>query len=152
MKGDSMFTKYNEQCRKIMISAREEMKKLKQAYIGTEHIILAILKNDKLTVTKKLNDNNINYKNFREKTIKLLGIGDKESDYYVYTPLLKHILDEAEILAKNLNEDYVSIEHILCVIFDENEGVAIRVLIEMGINIDVLLKEFSMKRIKKNRQ
>ena len=145
-----MFTKYNEQCKKVMLTSREEMKNLKQLYIGTEHFLLAILKNNKLSITKKLNKYNIYYENFKSKLISTLGIGDGETNYYVYTPLLKHILEEAEQLAKNLNEEYVSIEHILCIMFDENEGVAIRVIIEMGVNIEMLSKEFSIKRTKKN--
>ena len=145
-----MFTKYNEQCRKILISSREEMKNLKQQYIGTEHFLLSVLKNNKLTITNKLNRYNVYYNNYRQTLIKLLGVGEKESEYYVYTPLLKHILEESELLAKNLNEEYVSLEHIISIIFNEGDGVAIRVLIEMGINIEKLSKEFSIKKIKKN--
>lgn len=144
-----MFTKYNEECRKILVAAREEMICLKQQYIGTEHFLLAVLNNKNLSVTKKLNKYNIYYDNYKFELIKLLGIGNKKCNYCVFTPLFKHIIEESEILTKNLNEDYVSLEHILCVLFEECEGVAVRILIEMGIDIEKLSKDFSIRRMKK---
>ena len=56
-----MFTKFNEEVRKTLIQAKKEMKKLKHPYVGSEHMLLGMLKNEKYNVTKILNKNGINY-------------------------------------------------------------------------------------------
>jgi len=144
-----MFPKYHEHVKKVLISAKEEMLKLKHAYVGTEHVLLAILKNTNYLITKQFNKYDINYNNYKKKLIDEIGYGKNVSKYFVYTPFLKHVIDEAEILAKNQGEECVLLEHIITIIFNENEGVAVSVLMSMNINIEALSKEFCIKKSKK---
>ncbi len=95
-----MYTKFSEEVRKALIQAKSEMKKLKHPYVGSEHLMLAILKNEKNNITKILNNNGINYNNFKNQIIKVVGVGKKENEWYLYTPLLKRIIEESVALCK----------------------------------------------------
>ena len=64
-----MFSKFNEESRKVLIDSKKEMAELKHPYIGSEHLILSILKNSGYKVTKILNKNGINYDNFKRETL-----------------------------------------------------------------------------------
>ena len=70
-----MFSKFNEESRKVLIDSKKEMAELKHPYIGSEHLILSILKNSGYKVTKILNKNGINYDNFKRELLKVIGVG-----------------------------------------------------------------------------
>lgn len=147
-----MFTKFNEETRKALIQSKNEMKKLKHPYVGSEHLLLALLKNKNYSVTTVLNKFDIDYEKFRKKVIEIIGIGKSENDWYLYTPLLKRVIEEAILLCKENNEEEVTLEHLLWALIEEGEGVALRILICLNVNIDDLSKEiFIGKRVKKNR-
>ena len=84
-----MFSKFNEESQKILLGAKKEMKQLKNPYVGSEHLLLAILDNKELDLTKKLNSYNLTYKNFRDEIVKVIGTSKESNDWYLYTPLLK---------------------------------------------------------------
>ena len=147
-----MFTKFNEETRKALIQSKNEMKKLKHPYVGSEHLLLALLKNKNYSVTTVLNKFDIDYEKFRKKVIEIIGIGKSENDWYLYTPLLKRVIEEAILLCKESNEEEVTLEHLLWALIEEGEGVALRILICLNVNIDDLSKEiFIGKKVKKNR-
>ena len=147
-----MFTKFNEETRKALIQSKNEMKKLKHPYVGSEHLLLALLKNKNYSVTTVLNKFDIDYEKFRKKVIEVIGLGKYENDWYLYTPLLKRVIEEAILLCKENNEEEVTLEHLLWALIEEGEGVALRILICLNVNIDDLSKEiFIGKRVKKNR-
>ena len=136
-----MYTKFSEEVRKALIQAKSEMKKLKHPYVGSEHLMLAILKNEKNNITKILNNNGINYNNFKNQIIKVVGVGKKENEWYLYTPLLKRIIEESVALCKENNDDEVTLEHLINALIEEGEGVAIRIIICMNIKNFHLKKE-----------
>ena len=75
MKGESMFSKFTEEARKALIGAKREMSELKHSYVGSEHLLLAILKDKNNSIAKKLKEYGIEYSNFRKEIVKALGIG-----------------------------------------------------------------------------
>ena len=83
-----MYSSFTEDARKILIGAKLEMKELKHPYVGSEHLLLSILKNDK-DMKNKLKDYNLTYDRFRNEIIKIIGKGTKTSTCFLYTPLLK---------------------------------------------------------------
>lgn len=149
-----MFWNYSEQARKILIQAKKEMKDLKHPYVGSEHLLLAILKNEN-AVSNRLNELGLNYNKFRDEIINIIGIGKEESSWFLYTPLLKKVLENATIDAKEQNED-IMIEHLFSSLLEEGEGVAIRIIIGMNIDVDELYNEFAYKIVprkgKKNKK
>ena len=144
VKGDSMFGNFEEETRKVLIHAKEEMKALKHPYVGSEHLLLAILKDDN-DISDKLKSYHITYEAVREEIIKMIGIGSKDSEWFLYTPLLKRVLEQAVVDSKENNQGVVTIEHLFSSLLEEGEGVALRILVGMDVDIDDLYQEFSYK-------
>ena len=145
-----MFTNFEEETRKILNNAKKECKLLKHEYIGTEHLLLAIL-NDKNDVRNKLNDYGIDYKKFKEEVINIIGVGNKEEEVLTYTPLLKRIIENVILENREFNKGDISLNNLFIGLLDESDGVAIRILLEFNIDIDELYSEFnnSVFKIKK---
>lgn len=137
-----MFSKFTEDARKVLVDSKKEMVSLKHPFIGTEHILLSILKNTNNSVYKKLSRFNLTYKSFKDTLIDIVGYGKEENEYFLYTPLVKKIIEEAILEARENNEGEVTLEHLFLSMLEEGEGVAIRILLSMDIDIDELYKEF----------
>lgn len=135
-----MFSNFEEETRNIIVNAKVEMKKLKHPYVGSEHLLLAILKDDN-NVSKKLKEYNLTYEKFRNELINVVGMGNIESDLFLYTPLLKRVLETASINGKE-DGNIVTIEHLFSAILEEGEGIAIRILLGMRIDLEELDSEF----------
>lgn len=144
-----MIGNFNEEAQKILLNAKLEMIELKHPYIGTEHLILAILKSN-TNLAKKLKDYELTYDKFKEEIIKIIGVGSKKSEYYLYTPLFKKIMQNAILDSKENNNGEVTIEHLFSAFLEEGEGIAIRILIGMGIDVEDMYDEFSSSLIKKH--
>lgn len=83
-----MYSSFTEEARRILIGAKIEMKELKHPYVGSEHLLLSILKNNQ-DLSSKLKEYKLTYENFRSEIIKIIGKGTKNSTCFLYTPLLK---------------------------------------------------------------
>lgn len=147
-----MFGNFSEEARKVMALAKKEMCDLKHPYVGSEHLLLGILKH-KNDVSEKLKDYDVTYENMREEIIHILGKGTEESSWFLYTPLLKRILENAMMDSKENNNGEVTVWHLFSGLLEEGEGVAIRIMLGMGIDLDDLYHTFSYKLIgKKNKR
>ncbi len=140
---------FSEEVQHILKQAKTEMQKLKHAFIGSEHLILSIL-NNKNSVCDKLNNYGINYELYKNKLIKTIGLGKNVNDYFIYTPLLKRVIEEAILDTKEMNSKEVNLNTIFLSLLDEGEGVGIRVLNNLGIDLDSLYDEFNSHSIKNN--
>lgn len=145
-----MFGNFTEEARKILTNARKEMCDLKHPYVGSEHLLLAILK-DKNDISKKLLEYKLDYEKFKEEIIKVVGIGSKTSEWFLYTPLLKRIIENSIIDSKENNNGNVTIEHLFTSMLEEGEGVAIRIMLGMNIDLDELYSDFSYKIVNRSR-
>ena len=142
-----MFVNFSEEVRHILKLAEKEKNELNHPYVGSEHLFLAVLKEGKLVdVFKK---NNLTYDKFKNKLINLVGIGSKKSEFNLYTPLLKRVLENAVIEAKEENLKKVTPEIIILSIMDEENGVAYSILNTLNINIDKLYNDLRRKKINK---
>ena len=139
-----MFGNFTQEARKILIGAKKEMSELRHPYVGSEHMLLSILKNDN-KISKKLKECNLDYSTFRKEIVKIIGMGNTESNWFLYTPLLKRILENAIIDSKENNNGEVTIMHLFSGLLEEGEGVAIRIMLGMNIDIDNLYGEFTYK-------
>ena len=144
-----MFGQFTEEARKILINAKIEMTELKHPYVGSEHFLLAVLKG-KNSISKKLLQYNLDYTIFKNKLIETVGMGSKESEWFLYTPLLKRVMENAILDCKENNSD-VTIESLFSNLLEEGEGVAIRILLSLNIDLDSLYNEFSYKIFKKKK-
>lgn len=143
-----MIGNFNEEAQKILVNAKIEMANLKHPYIGTEHLVLSILKSN-TNLSKKLKEYNLTYETFKKEIIKIIGIGNKKSEYSLYTPLFKKILQNAIIDSKENNNSEVTTEHLFSSLLEEGEGIAIRIFIGMGLDVEEMYDEFSNSLIKR---
>ena len=147
-----MFSKFNEEAKKVLLNMQKEMSSLKHPYIGSEHLFLSILKYGLEEDKNKLKESGVTYKTFKEELIKIIGIGKESNDYFLYTPLLRNIIDLACMNANEKNKDLVDANDLLLAIFEEGEGIALRILLGMNIDIDNLYDDFINITSKKNKK
>ena len=145
-----MYSSFTEEAREILIGAKREMKDLNHPYVGSEHLLLSILKSDE-DIRKKLAKHGITYDNFKNEIVKIIGKGTKKSTCFLYTPLLKRVMENALYDARENNDGEVTTEHLFFSLLEEGEGIAIRLLVNLKIDLDDLLKDFSFKNIKKTK-
>ena len=143
-----MYSSFTEEARSILIGAKREMKELKHPYVGSEHLLLSILKKD-TDISNKLKKYNLTYEIFKKEIIKIIGKGTKTSICFLYTPLLKRVMENAIYGAKENNDGEVTVGHLFSSLLEEGEGVAIRILINLNVDLDELYQEFAFKNIKK---
>lgn len=141
-----MFGEFTEEARKILVSAKEEMYELKHPYVGSEHLLLAILK-DNNVISKKLKEYNLTYDVLKKEITNIIGVGSEYPEWFLYTPLLKRIIENAIVNSKENNNGDVTVEHLFSSLLEEGEGVGIRVMLGMDIDLDKLYKDFSSKLI-----
>ncbi len=139
-----MFGEFNEDARKVIVGAKKIMKELKHPYIGSEHLILSILKNDE-NLSKKLSKYGLNYNDFYKEIVEIVGMGSKESNWFLYTPLLRRVIENAIEDSRENNNGVVTTNHLFASLLEEGEGVAIRILIGMNIDVDDLYSNFAYK-------
>jgi len=146
-----MFGNFTEEARQIIVRAKKEMYNLKHPYVGSEHLLLAIL-NEKNNISKKLKELDLTYDKLKQEIINIIGIGSTTPEWFLYTPLLRRIMENAIIDSKENNNGEVTIEHLFSSLLEEGEGVAIRIMIGMDIDIDKLYSEFSYKFVSKTKR
>ncbi len=134
-----MRKEYDESLKKILVSAEQEMLSLMHPYVGSEHLLLAILKK-KNKLTEILKRNGLTYSNFKSELIHVIGKGSKKSSHILYTPMLRKIIDVA---IKKAKEKDVNYNHLFKAILDEGEGIAIRLMINMNLDLDFIYNESS---------
>ena len=147
-----MFSRFSEEAQKALILAKKEMNNLRHPYVGSEHLFLAILSLKDIDITKTLEGYGITYEMFKRELIKVVGIGKTANEWFLYTPLLKRVIETAALNSKEKNEVEVSVNELLLAILEEGEGVAIRLLIGLNIDVDFIYNALSndIKGNKKN--
>ena len=141
---DTMFGNFTEEARKILINAKKEMYDLNHPYVGSEHFMLALLKENN-AISRKLKEYNLDYQGFRNEIIEIVGVGSKPSEWFLQTPLLKRVMENAILDSKENNRGEVTLEHLFVSLLEEGEGVAIRIMLGMNIDIESLHTEFCTK-------
>jgi len=138
-----MFDKFTERAQKVLFYAQEDAQLLKHGYVGTEHILLGILKEQDGIAEKCLNDMNVSLEEVRELIEEYEGMGDMElsKNEIPITPRTKRILEDSLTEARTLNHNYISPEHILLALIKQSEGVAFTILSNLGVDFDKLRKD-----------
>ena len=139
-----MFGKFSEEAQRVLVDAQKEMSELKHPYIGSEHLLLAILKNNQ-DLVNKFKKYKITYKSFKEELINLVGIGDNTPDLLLYSSTLKTILENVIIESRETGDE-ISVNELLLSLLNEGEGKAIRILLSLGVDINKLYSDISEKR------
>ena len=137
-----MFNNFGMHLTNIFKRAEQERYELKQPYVGTEHLLLSILALDKDSA-KFFQEYNLTYELFKKELLIVVGTSNIQSEINLYTPMLKRVVSNAEALAKENNNGKVLVKHLLLSLFEEGEGIAIRLLIGLGLDIDTLYENLN---------
>jgi ATP-dependent Clp protease ATP-binding subunit ClpA len=124
----------------ILKKTEKERAALNHPYVGTEHLLLALLAQDN-ALTEHLKIYNLTYNKFKRKLVNIIGKGTKEANYNLYTPMLRNVLSDAEKMALEAGKE-IDDNILFAAIINEGEGIAIRIMQAMKIepnkiNIDV---------------
>ncbi|MDI6860798.1 MAG: ATP-dependent Clp protease ATP-binding subunit [Caldisericia bacterium] len=132
--------------RQVFYLAQEEAQRLNNNYIGTEHLLLGLIRLENTTAAKALTRFNIDYSILASKIREMVSGLSTDEDYYsskriILTPRVKRILELSKMIAQEIGEYYVDTEHILLGMIEEGEGMAIKVLEELGVEPERLKEE-----------
>lgn len=135
---------FNKDVCMILKSAEGEMLNLRHPYVGTEHLLLALLKRDR--VKKICYKFNLTYAGFRDELVRLIGQASKKSEVILYTPLLKLVIDNAYNKSYDEHKEMDEL-YLLSSLFGESDGIALRVAYNMGVDTDALVKELDKPKM-----
>ena len=136
-----MMSNFSEEAQNVLNGAKEEMMGLKHPYIGTEHLILSILRVDN-EIRERLFGYNLSYEGYRKVVMDMVPMGKEEADNFIYTPLLRRVIESSCHKARESGLGDISVRNLFASMLDIGEGTGIRGLVNMGININDLYTEF----------
>lgn len=134
------FDKLTDKARKVLVLAQEEARRLHQPYVGTEHVLLALLKEEDGLAAQALERLGVHYEATVAAIRRIVTIDESTdvSGHLSFTPRVKRVLENSLREAMQMGQSYISTEHLLLGIIRENEGTAIEVLERMGVSGDDL--------------
>lgn len=141
-----MYNNYSLEVKRIFKDAEKIAIDLNHPYIGTEHLLLSLINNDD-KIKKILLKYDLTYDEFLDELLLVVGTSENKKCTCIYTPLLKRVIKTADEISKNKIMEPM---HLLEAILEEGEGIAIRIIISMGIDIDKLYDEIKKKHKKGN--
>jgi ATP-dependent Clp protease ATP-binding subunit ClpC len=133
-----MFNRFTDRARKVLILAQQEAAKYGHGYIGTEHLLLGLLREGEGVAAKALNSLGLEIDSVREQVESILGKGQEQASDIGYTPRAKKVIELAMEEALRLGHNYVGTEHILLGLIREGEGIAAQVLTGLGVDINLM--------------
>jgi ATP-dependent Clp protease ATP-binding subunit ClpC len=132
-----MFERFTERARRVIILAQDEAKRLNHSAVGTEHILLGIVREGEGVASKVLESLHISPERIRAEIESAIGRGDRTPyEEVTFTPRAKKVLELALDEARRLGHNYIGTEHLLLGLIREGEGVAARVLEAMGADLE----------------
>src|SRR5579875_1940913 len=128
----AMFERFTERSRRVVALSQEEARTLKHNYIGTEHILLGLLREEEGLAARALESLEVTLERVRAQVVRLVGSGEEVTTGQVpFTPRAKKVLELALREARSLGQEHIGTEHILLGLVRENEGVASRILLDL---------------------
>ncbi len=137
-----MFERFTERARQVVVLAQEEARTLKHNYIGTEHILLGLLREEEGLAARVLEGLEITVDEVRGQVVRIVGAGEEVTSGQIpFTPRAKKVLELALREALSLGHNYIGTEHILLGLVRENEGVAARILADFDADSEKIRNE-----------
>src|SRR5207244_6709839 len=127
-----MFERFTERGRQVVVFAQDEARLLKHNYIGTEHLLLGLLREEEGMAARVLESLGVRIEAVRSQVARIVGPGDEVTSGQIpFTPRAKKVLEIALREGLSLGHDYIGTEHILLGLVRETEGVAARLLLDL---------------------
>jgi len=138
------FDKFTERARKVLALAQEEARRFNHNYIGTEHILLGLVREEEGMAAKILSNLGVGLNKVRSAVEFIIGRGEGTAQTEVgLTPRAKRVIELAVDEARSLGHQYIGTEHILLGLLRESEGIASGVLESLGVSIDTVHAELN---------
>ncbi len=139
----SRFEKFSERARKVLSLAQEEALRFNHNYIGTEHILLGLVRENEGIASRVLSNTNVDLQKARSAVEFIIGHGEKpvSSENIGLTPRAKKVIELAVDEARRMSHHYIGTEHLLIGLLREGEGVAAGVLESLGVTLDKVRTE-----------
>ena len=133
-----MFERFTDQARRIVVLAQEEARMLNHTYIGTEHILLALIREGTGPAAAALESLGVTEESARQRVEEIVGRGqqDPPRGHIPFTPRAKKVLELSLRESTELGHAYIGTEHILLGLLREGEGVAAQALVKLGTDLD----------------
>jgi ATP-dependent Clp protease ATP-binding subunit ClpC len=138
-----VFERFTERAKQVVVLAQDEARALKHNYIGTEHILLGLLREEEGLAARVLESLDVTVEEARAQVARIIGPGDEPivSGQIPFTPRAKKVLELSLREALSLKHNYIGTEHILLGLVRENEGVAARILLDFGADAEKIRNE-----------
>jgi hypothetical protein len=133
-----VFEGFTERARRVVVLAQKEARspELKHNYIGTEHILLGLLGEEQGLAARVLESYGVTVERVRPQVVTIVGSGEEPGSGPIpFTPQASEVLETARREALSLGHDYVATEHILLGLLRDDEGVAVRILLDRDIDL-----------------
>lgn len=132
-----MFERFTEKARRVVVYAQEEARMLNQNYIGTEHLLLGLIREEEGIAARAVKSLNISLEDVRTQVEEIIGRGTSTPSAHIpFTPRAKKVLELSLRESLQLGHNYIGTEHILLGLIREGEGIAARVMINLGGDLD----------------
>src|SRR6478752_589635 len=140
-----MYERFTDRARKVMQLANQEAQRFNHEYIGTEHVLLGLVKEGSGVAANVLKNLDIDLRKIRLEVEKIVQHGPGGEQVVMgrlpHTPRAKKVIDYSVEEARNLNHNYVGTEHLLLGLLREQEGVAAQVLMNLGLKLEDVREE-----------
>jgi Cdc6-like AAA superfamily ATPase len=134
-----VFERYTDQARSVVVRAQEEARRLNHNYIGTEHILLGLIREGESIAAEALESLGISLNGVREQVEEIIGQGQQApSGHIPFTPRVKKVLELSLRESLQLGHNYIGPEHILLGLIREGDGFAVQVLVKLGVDLNRL--------------
>jgi len=137
-----MFERFTEQARQVVVLAQEEARSLRHDYIGTEHLLLGLLREEGGLAARALRGLDIHDERVRAEVVRIVGPREEvTSGRFPFTPRAKKVLELALREALSLGHNYIGTEHLLLGLARENDGIAARILLDFDADWEKIRNE-----------
>jgi ATP-dependent Clp protease ATP-binding subunit ClpC len=138
-----VFERFTERARQVVVLAQEEARALRHNFIGTEHVLLGLLREEQGIAARVLESLGVTIEAAREQVVRIVGRGDDEPapGQIPFTPRAKKVLDLALREALSLGHNWIGTEHVLLGLAREDDGVAMQILLDHGVTSDRIRDE-----------
>ena len=134
-----MFERFTDRARRVIVLAQEEARTLQHNYIGTEHLLLGLIREGEGVAAKALASKGVTLDDTRKQVEEMIGKGNASPNGHIpFTPHARQVLELSLREALQLGHSYIGTEHILLGLIHEGEGVGTQVLIKMDVNLGEL--------------
>ena len=132
-----MFERFTDRARRVVVLAQEEARMLDHNYIGTEHLLLGLIREGEGVAARALESLGISLEAVRQQVEEIIGRGQQAPSGHVpFTPRAKKVLELSLREAQELGHNYIGTEHILLGLIREGGGVAAQVLVKLGADLN----------------